>query len=206
MSKFKVIQLPVGGFDHNFSYIIYAVSNGDTAIVDPCGDVDMIKNALREFPRFQPRYILITHGHQDHVSGLSAVKKWFEAPVMAHSRSGCGVKTPLSDRQQLQFGNGFIEAIFTPGHSPDSITFRLSDDSAIFTGDTLFIDWIGYCDAPTMFNTLQNIICPLPGSNIVYSGHDYGHEPFASLETEKTRNPYLAAKDFVVFKEALKNL
>jgi len=62
---FEVRQLAVGGYDRNFSYLVTA-DNGDAALVDPTGDCEVIRRAVAEAGAITPRYILLTHGHQDH--------------------------------------------------------------------------------------------------------------------------------------------
>jgi glyoxylase-like metal-dependent hydrolase (beta-lactamase superfamily II) len=205
-SEFTVEQLHVGGFDHNFSYLLYAL-NGDAAIIDPCGDTELIHQAFKNARiQLSPKYILLTHGHHDHTSGLSEVREFFDAPVMGHPHIHHERIMPLTDRQHLPFGDSHIEVLFTPGHSQDSVCYRMADDSAVFTGDTLFIDWCGYCNAQQMFRTMRDIIFPLADSNIVYSGHDYGRVPFATLGEEKESNPYLKTTDYNQFLEEVKKL
>ncbi len=206
MSDFIVKQLAVGGFDDNFSYIIHSGANGDTAVVDPCGDVEIIRKGLQELGKYQVKYILLTHGHHDHTSNVEEIKSDTSAPVAGHEKCTYPLDLKLSDRQQLPFGNGFIECLYSPGHTRDGVLYRLSDDSALFTGDTLFIDWCGYCTPTTMYQTMREVIFPLADSNIVYSGHNYGREPFGSLGVEKRRNPYLAANTFEKFQIALRDL
>ena len=203
---FNVKQLRVGGFDNNFSYLITCTTTGEAAIVDPCGDINLIKSAVESMKKCHPQYILLTHGHHDHTSGVTEVKKFFPAPIMAHTDCNFPGVNSLTDHQQLPFGTSFIESIYAPGHTNDGIIYRLSDDSAIFTGDTLFIDWCGYCDAIIMFKTMREVIMPLADSNIVYSGHDYGRVPYALLGEEKINNRYLATTDFKKFSECLKEL
>lgn len=205
-TDFKVAQLAVGGLDDNFSYVVFDAVSGDSAIVDPCGDVEMIKRCLDTLGETRPRYILITHGHHDHTSGIDSARRFFDAPLVAHSSGPLKADIAVRDHHRLEFGEGFIECIFAPGHSRDGMLYRLSDDSALFTGDTLFIDWCGYCVADSMFKTMREIIWPLADSNIVYSGHNYGRVPYASLGEEKKKNPYLATVDFVTFKKLLKRL
>ena len=205
-TRIEVRQLSVGGFDDNFSYLVVATKNGDAAVIDPCGDVSIIKKAVEEFQSLNPKYILLTHGHHDHVSGIAEVKSFFPAPVGAHSGCSASHTIDLDDHQILEFGEAGIEAVYTPGHTDDGITYRLMDDSGIFTGDTLFVDWCGYCNAGQMFRTMREIILPLAGSNIVYSGHNYGRKPATLLGEEKISNPYLNTADFEQFKIKLREL
>ena len=163
---FEVTQLAVGGLDDNFSYFICA-SNGDAAVVDPCGDTSKIIAEIRRHPDARPKYILITHGHRDHISGLADVLNVFPAPVAAHPECRVHSDIRLADHLHLPFGDSYIECLFTPGHAVSSVCYRLGDDSAIFTGDTLFIDCCGYCDPAVMFHTMREILYPLPDSLIV---------------------------------------
>ena len=112
----------------------------------------------------------------------------------------------LEDGMNLKFGNTAINVIATPGHSADSVCYLLDAMNALFTGDTLFIDWIGFCRPETMFKTLHEKIIPLRDSLIIYSGHDYGHAPNESLGAQKITNPYLNTDDFSVFKARLRDL
>lgn len=203
---FSVKQLRVGGFDNNFSYLVTCSVTGATAIVDPCGDVSIIKAAIEALEHCVPQYILLTHGHHDHTSGVNEVKQFFSAPVMAHPSCKFSSSEPLVEQQQLPFGTGFIEAIYAPGHTADGVIYRLNDDAALFTGDTLFIDWCGFCNAAIMFKTMREVIMPLADSNIVYSGHDYGRVPYATLGEEKIVNRYLNTTDFAEFTHRLTEL
>ena len=203
---FEVTQLHVGGFDNNFSYVIHEKESGETAVVDPCGDTNRIRDALEKYPARIPKYILLTHGHADHTSGLSEVRKFFPAPTVAHPVCRIFSEIPLTDRIRLPFGSSFVQALFTPGHAVSSICWLLGDHSAIFTGDTLFVGCCGYCDPEVMFHTMREVLYPLPDEAIVYSGHDYGEEPFDTLEHQKRVNPFLTAPDLKTFREAVRNL
>jgi len=208
MSEFTVFQLAVGGFDDNFSYVAYAPATGDAVVVDPCGDTAQIAAALEPLKPLRPQYILLTHGHHDHTSGVAEVRKFFAAPVLAHPECTFAPDRKLNDRERLPFGNGWLESRYAPGHSRDGMIYRLSDDSAIFTGDTLFIDCCGYCVAEVMYRTMREVLWPLADTNIVYSGHNYGQEPWATLGVEKRRNPFLSAcqRPLAEFKMQLKQL
>ncbi len=193
----KIYQLTVGGFDDNFSYLGVA-ANGDAFIVDPCGDAAVIREAVKQAGNTTPRYILLTHRHRDHISALDDVRKFFPAPVMEFAN--------LTDGQLLPLGDIAIEAIFTPGHTTDSVCYRLTDDSAIFTGDTLFIGCVGFCKPVPMYHSLYVKLAKVAGGNIVYSGHNYGEVPFDTLEHQRQVNPYLYATSYEVFLEELDHL
>ncbi len=202
----SIIQIATGGFDDNYSYIVFDPESRDTALVDPCGDTNRILSELGKLDAPEPRYILLTHGHGDHISGVAAVKSFFDAPVAAHPQCSFRHDIDLDDRKRLPFAKTYIECLHSPGHTRDSVIYRLGTDEAIFTGDTLFIDCCGYCDAETMFRTMRGVVFPLPGSNEVYPGHNYGHVPHEPLEKQKTRNPYLSTDDFGEFRRRLKDL
>ena len=153
-----------------------------------------------------PRYILLTHGHQDHSECLGEVCSFFPAGIASHPNHPLSGRIKLHDGMRLPFGGGWIEAIAMPGHTRDSIAFRLSDDSALFTGDTLFVDCIGFCRSKDMFDTITKKLLPLPDGLVVYSGHDYGSVPFRTLGEEKKFNPYLNCPTLEAFRQQLRHL
>ena len=203
---FEVNQLHVGGFDHNFSYVIYDPETRECAVVDPCGSTDVIRAALEKYPDRIPKYILLTHGHSDHLSGLGEVRKFFFAPTAGHPDCRMVSDIPVADRMKLPFGNSFIQAFFTPGHASSSICWLLGDHSALFTGDTLFVGCCGYCRPAVMFRTMREILLPLPDEAVVYSGHDYGEVQFDTLGHQKQVNPFLTAPDLDAFRAACREL
>ena len=204
---FEVKQLAVGGFDNNFSYVVRDTMSGETAVVDPCGDVSSIRAALDAAAPVIPKYILITHDHNDHTSGLAEVRSFFPAPVAVHPAS-TRIRSDLvlTHGTELPFGSSFVQALFTPGHSPTSICWLLGDRSAIFTGDTLFVGCCGYCRPAVMFRTMREILLPLPDEAVVYSGHDYGEVQFDTLGHQKQVNPFLTAPDLDAFRAACREL
>ena len=107
---------------------------------------------------------------------------------------------------KLPFGNSFVQALFSPGHADSSVCWLLGDNSAIFTGDTLFIGCCGFCDPEIMFRTMRDVLYPLPDEAVVYSGHDYGEVPSDTLGHQKQVNPFLSIRDLPSFKEAVKAL
>ena len=137
---------------------------------------------------------------------LGEAEGFFPAPVVAHPTNPMAGKFHLRDRQVLPFGDAGIEALFTPGHSRDSVCYRLTDNSALFTGDVLFVGCIGFCRSRDMYRSLTRKILPLDDRLVVYSGHDYGPVPFRTLGEEKRENPFLNCPDLETFQSLLQHL
>lgn len=201
MPSFSVTQLFVGGFDSNFSYILR--NGNEVAVIDPSGDFAVIQKAMDSLKQITLRYILLTHSHHDHMDILPQLQKAFPyATLCAHPEAHLSQPfQPLQNHEQLSLGDGNIEVIYAPGHSKDSLLFRTSDQRALFTGDTLFVDYCGFGNPTQLFETLHTILFSLPDSLEVYSGHNYGSVPHRSLNDEKKLNPYLNAVDFKEFSE-----
>ena len=168
MSEFQVQQLGPGGFDGNFTYLVTAPDK-TAFLVDPCIDPKLIKQAISAHEGIKPLYILITHAHGDHFSALEEVLPFFPAKVCVSDKSTLKGDLTVQDGTVLPFYGGGITAVETPGHTEDSICWKLPDDSGIFTGDTLFVDYIGYCNAYKMFHSLERLR-QLPDDMLIYSG------------------------------------
>ena len=205
LSKLKVIimiikQIKVG-FD-NFSYIIFCEKTRKASIVDPCyNPPELFEFILSNNLKLE--YIIATHYHSDHTSGIQKIKNSISSSKIVASeldspKLGIKVDIKVSDHNRLKLGNIDLDFILTPGHTPGGICI-IVDDKAIITGDTLFIGDCGRTDLPggnltQMFKTLKEKIVPLPDYLIVYPGHDYGDKPFDTLGNQKRTNKTLLAK------------
>ncbi len=202
---YQILQLEVGGYDHNFSYLITA-GNKEAALVDPTGDLEVLTKAINR-EAVIPKYILLTHGHLDHFQQLGEILSIFPAEVISHPNHPMYKHNHITDHKHLPFGEkGYIEIIFSPGHTRDSVMYRLDDDSALFTGDTLFIDYIGFCRSKEMYATLTKKVLPLSDKLVVYSGHDYGSVKARTLGEEKLKNKFLDFCSYDEFKQRLQEL
>ena len=204
MSEFQVQQLGPGGFDGNFTYLVTAPDH-TAFLVDPCIHPELIKKAISAYKGIKPVYILITHAHGDHFSALEEVLPYFPAKICVSDKSSLKGDLTVQDGTVLPFYGGGITAVETPGHTEDSICWKLPDDSGIFTGDTLFVDYIGYCNAYKMFHSLERLR-QLPDDMLIYSGHDYGHVPVDTIVHQKQVNPFFRPETFAGFKQALLDL
>ena len=200
----KIYHIPAAPPLYTNTFLLVG-ENGLAAAVDPAaGAQEYLRLLEQEGARLT--HILLTHGHQDHSECLGEVCSFFPAGIASHPNHPLAGRIKLHDGMRLPFGGGWIEAIAMPGHTRDSIAFRLSDDSALFTGDTLFVDCIGFCRSKDMFDTITKKLLPLPDGLVVYSGHDYGSVPFRTLGEEKKFNPYLNCPTLEAFRQQLRHL
>ena len=155
-------------------------------IIDPAG-IDNLTLKTIENNNFDLKAVLITHEHLAHVRGLRTLKKIYNAEVFAVNQSVLGQKTAMvKDGDQLVIGGFQIEVISIPGHSSDSVVYRIGN--LLFTGDVLTAGLVGKTasayGAKTQMNKLRSRLLSHPGDYIVLPGHG----PPSTLEAERRFN------------------
>ncbi len=184
----KIEQLYTGCLAQGAYYI---ESDGEVAIIDPLREVQPYIDQASE-ANASIKYIFETHFHADFVSGHITLSKKTNAPIIygpnANPNFDCII---AEDGQVFSLGKITITALHTPGHTMESTTYLVKDetgkDYAIFSGDTLFLGDVGRPDlaqkgaeitaedlAKTLFNSLRNKIMPLADDVIVYPAHGAG--------------------------------
>ncbi len=119
--------------------------------------------------------VLITHRHITHTEGLGTLTKIYSVDIYSASDEINRIKcSRISDGSRLRIGNLDIEAISVPGHSMDSLVYRI-DGGALFTGDTLLSGSIATTHSHIEKELLVHSICTklltLPDTAIIYPGH-----------------------------------
>ena len=169
----------------------YIQSNGEAVIIDPLREVSSYLERAKE-DGVRIKYVLETHFHADFVSGHVTLAEQSGATIVYGPHANPTFDVHIAeDGEELRVGDVTIKVLHTPGHTMESTTYLLRDehgkDTAIFTGDTLFLGDVGRPDlaqkAATMtqeelagisFDSLRTKIMPLADDVIVYPGHGAG--------------------------------
>ena len=189
----KILQFSVGGYDHNFSYIIEDA--GEAIIVDPCGDINLVIDYI-DTRHLKPILVINTHSHHDHVEKNAVIKQKYGVDIALHTLENHPKDMALKHKQEISVGNSIVTIYHTPGHTPGSICILA--ENKLLTGDVLFVETIGRTDfaessPKAMANTLE-FLKSLPDDLEILPGHDYGPTPTATLGEQKKTNPYLLKK------------
>ena len=173
----------------HYSYAI--VSDGKMAVIDPERNPEQYY-AFAKANNAGIVAVIETHPHADFVSSHLEIHKETGATIYNSEKLGADYPhTSFDEGDSIQLGNVVLKAINTPGHSPDSITIVATEgnETALFTGDTLFIGDVGRPDlrekagnmkakreelAEMMYNTIQNKFTDLPDDALVYPAHGAG--------------------------------
>ena len=199
------IQSFEGGYDKNYSYLLSCLETNSSIIVDASLEL----SRLQPFIKTRPAAILITHSHHDHIKYVNEyIEKYPEVKVIGHPKSKLNNTSesnylPMEDSSIFKLGDLEIKTIHTPGHYYDSVCYLV--DNVIFTGDTLFIGRTGRTlskgsNISDLYNSVYKKLLTLPGSTIIYPGHNYGSKPTMAIsENMKISNLLQASgeKDFI---------
>jgi len=214
----NIIQFVTGTYQVN-TYIVSCRKTQECIIIDPGGDAEKILKIIGD-NSLQPKLIVNTHGHADHILANEELKKVFHIPVGMHeedihfftqptiqeiSRKELGLTAPgtaervLKDNSIIHIGTLEVKVLHTPGHTPGSVCFLV--DGNLFTGDTLFVGDVGRTDLtggslPTLLQSIKEKLLVLPKGTIVWPGHDYGETATSTLGWEMEENPYIT--DFIL--------
>jgi hydroxyacylglutathione hydrolase len=184
-------KIVVGPYQAN-CYVLGCKRTREGLVIDPGDEVYRIVKTIKD-AGLRIRYILITHGHIDHIGGAAELKGIIHAPVYIHRLDipGLGFQPDgeVDEGDDLQVGSYTIKILHTPGHSPGGVCYLAP--GAIFTGDTLFAGSIGRTDFPGGNHTgliegVRSKIFVLDGSIRVYPGHG----PASTIERERRSNPF----------------
>lgn len=204
--EYKIMKLVVGQLQEN-CFILFD-ENKDAFVVDPGGSSENIIEAI-EKNSLSIKYILLTHGHFDHVGAVASLVKKYKAPVYLSKEDRAFLESPkevrasafgmqieaaevdvfVKEGDEIPFSEGNIKVIETPGHTLGSVCYLF--ENYLFAGDTLFNGSIGRTDFPESDHSLMveslKKLKKLDDEIYVLSGHG----PESQISYEKMANPYL---------------
>lgn len=205
----KIEKFVLGALETN-CYLVMNEEKKELVIVDPaiCPDylLEHVKNK-----GYEPKAILLTHGHFDHVMGIDGWKREYDIPVYLHKEekeiladpklnlSGVFGKsyayeqvTCLKDGDILEVAGFEFHIIHTPGHTKGGCCYYEETEEVLFSGDTLFRRSVGRSDFPTgsskvLAESIRNRLFCLPEQVMVYPGHN----DLTCIGEEKMYNPFV---------------
>jgi glyoxylase-like metal-dependent hydrolase (beta-lactamase superfamily II)/rhodanese-related sulfurtransferase len=175
------------------SYLIGDEDTGIAAVVDPQRDIAQYLAFAAEH-RLQIKHVFLTHLHADFVAGHLELRDRVGATIYLGAKAQAEYRfTPLGDGDAVEFGKVRLEALETPGHTPESISIVVydlarseSEPHAVLTGDTLFIGDVGRPDLRValgwsasdlgglLYDSLHSKLLRLPDVSLVYPAHGAG--------------------------------
>ncbi|XP_065072285.1 persulfide dioxygenase ETHE1, mitochondrial-like [Rhopilema esculentum] len=193
-----------------YTYLLGCTKTGEAVLIDP---VD--KQVERDLKYVQElglklKYALNTHCHADHVTGTGILKTLVSCKSMISAQAGAKADVYLRDGDIIKFGEQFLEARETPGHTDGCMTFVDTNEGRAFTGDALLVRACGRTDFQqgdprVLYDSVHQRILSLPMDYLLYPAHDYKGCTVTSVREEKLYNPRLtkSKEEFVNIMENL---
>lgn len=203
-------RLAVGPVQEN-TYILWNEKK-EGIIFDPGSESKKII-ALVEKRGIKPLAILLTHAHFDHIGAVDDVRERWNIPVYLHENEKKWLGDPskngsthfmqnitakpadhlISEEGELKIGDFVFQVLETPGHSPGSVSYYVSAEETVFSGDALFSGSIGRTDLfggdqRLLLKSIHDKLLNLPEETMVLSGHG----PETTIGHEMDSNPFLS--------------
>lgn len=200
-------KLPLSRSSTN-CYIIADDNTKEAAVIDPAGEFELIRDFI-ENNKLDVKYILLTHGHGDHIGALRELRAYSKAPVGIHASDESMLNNasinysfmfssnPIEEKsdfhpedgEAFKLGASEFKILHTPGHTMGSIGILFGKD--LISGDTLFARGIGRTDLPggdyeSIIKSISTKLFTLPEDIAVHPGHGGS----STIGAEKANNPF----------------
>jgi len=169
----RIDKLQLGPYGTN-CYTVVSKGSQESLVIDAPAEHERI---IEQLKGTNPKYILLTHDHMDHVGALAALRSGLGVPLAAHSLDSRNISPEpevlLNDGDMMALGNLEFQVLHTPGHTPGGLCFLTG--LFLFSGDTLFPGGPGKTWSPDalrqIIDSLNRKIFVLPEETRVYPGH-----------------------------------
>ncbi len=188
-----IIKRFIAGRLENNIYLVADEKSSEAVLIDATQDLPEIQKAVKDLG-VKVKYILLTHGHFDHILGLNSLKKSLNAPAVICKDDlvisdnineftrlfGLPDSVPpkydmyIKDGDEILLGSYKIKVIHTPGHTEGGVCYLV--DGKLFSGDTLFRGSVGRTDLfggnfGKLSDSIKNKLFKLDDKTEVFPGH-----------------------------------
>lgn len=178
------------------TYIVIDDETNISAVIDPGGESEKIIDVLKSLNTVV-KYIILTHGHADHIGALYDLKQYTNAKVLTSQKASYELLNSninltnffnmnlkkvcadinVDDGECINIGKLVFRVILTPGHTEGSLCLYSEKEKVLFSGDTIFAGGPGRTDLLTgnykqIIDSIKNKLLILPENTVVYPGHD----------------------------------
>jgi glyoxylase-like metal-dependent hydrolase (beta-lactamase superfamily II) len=196
-------------------FVLGCEETHEGVVVDPGDEVGLLLSAVEQHG-LSIRYILLTHAHLDHVTGVARAKQALNVPVVLHRADEVLYENVVQQGMMFglrvepqppidafydgegpwRFGHYGAWVYHTPGHCPGGVCLAVGREDqterTLFVGDTLFAGSIGRTDLPggdleTLLTSIRRVLLRFPDDTVVWPGHG----PSTSVGRERQTNPFL---------------
>lgn len=201
----------LGGFDKNFSYLIWCSDTREAAIIDAAVEISPILETI-ELHNLKLRKIIITHTHHDHIKYLQDFIYYYplikiighSQPLKKMGKSYQGVE----HHENISLGKTMFTTIHTPGHYLDSICIWNMKSKFLFTGDTMFVGRTGRTvsansNIDDLYHSVYTRLLTLPEDTLIYPGHHYGFAKEITIKENIKHSKFFQCNGLDEFKSVM---
>lgn len=172
-NSIQIERLELGPWGTN-AYIIICLETRGSVLIDAPAEASTI---IKRLKGTNPKYILLTHSHFDHIGALAELRSKLTVPLAAHAADSSRLPSPpevlLDDGNTLSVGKIKLQVLHTPGHTPGSVCFRMS--KYLISGDTIFPGGPGktssLANLSQIIKSITEKIFKLSDDTQIYPGH-----------------------------------
>jgi len=180
------------------TYLVACERTRRAALIDPVKMQAERYLAILAYERLTLDALIDTHTHADHPTASFLLKDLTDARLIMHRRAPVPAATEhVDDGDTIEIGDLQLQVLYTPGHTPDSISLYTGD--RVFTGDVLLIGGTGRADfaggdSGEQYDAVTTKLFSLPDETLVYPAHDYRGNTSSTIGQEKAHNPRISGR------------